>query len=124
MCVYNVRIYKFIYIYIISFYTVTATDAILHDAEEFYCWQQWVPVKRVCDENKKNTGKMGGGNDVSFENWFPGMCRLRAWLTHPLTPLTENQSYGTPAVLDNSHSNKCAHARTHTILFQPKKKTR
>lgn len=71
-----------------------------------YCWQQWVPVDRLPVfaafvsaydvDNKDEDGLSGvrGNDDLSYKNWFPGMCA--GWLTNPLTPLTENQSYGTP----------------------------
>lgn len=58
---------------ILLHYTRRNTAAAAADAEQFYCWQQWVPVKRV---RQRRIGNARGETDISFQNWFPGMCAL------------------------------------------------
>lgn len=96
-----------------------------------FCWQQWVPVKRVCDEDGTKARRSGGRGDLTFQNWFPGMLPASAAAdpsSHPLDnrkPVLRNPSRSTTAAgKANSAPTNEHHYNTHDVkyYFNRKKK--
>lgn len=97
-----------------------------------FCWQQWVPVKRVCDEDGTKAGRSGGRGDLTFQNWFPGMLPASTAAdpsSHPLDnrkPVLRNPSRSTTTAAGkaNSAPTNEHHYNTHDVkyYFNRKKK--